>query len=204
MYLCWCPKARLLKLVDTQASTVHSKLRTSLKRLVRTTCVVLQITFDILRRRLNMENPHKQWLAVDLVRHVLGACGERLRPFRGDLIREVARVADKPNKKGSLPAQQNARKSALEFLQSCGQEGHQALTLVQSMQRGMPVNKNRPMHPMALQGMQGPYGTPYQTVPGGQPGSACPLAVSAVLHCRPVTSSSWCLVLVSLLPWASQ
>lgn len=127
----------------------------------------LQITFDILRRRLNMENPHKQWLAVDLVRHVLGTCPERLRPFRGDLIREVARVADKPNKKGPLAAQQNARKSALEFLQSCGQEGHQALTLVQSMQRGVPATRNRPMHGMD-------YNAPYYTTPNAGAVS-CPL-----------------------------
>jgi hypothetical protein len=120
---------------------------------------VLQITYDILRRRLNMENPHKQWLAVDLVRHVLGACADRMRPFRGDLIRDVAVVADKPNKKGSLPAQQNARKSALEFLQSCGQEGHQALTLVQSMQQGVAATRTRPMHG----GMD--YNTPYHTTP---------------------------------------
>ena len=120
-----------------------------------------------------MENPHKQWLAVDLVRHVLGACGDRLRPFRGDLIREVARVADKPNKKGSLPAQQNARKSALEFLQACGQEGHQALTLVQSMQRGLPAARNRPMQP----GME--YNAPFATNPraGGPGGAHCSLSM---------------------------
>ena len=132
----------------------------------------MQISFDILRRRLNMENPHKQWLAVDLVRHVLGACNDRLRPFRSDLIREVARVADKPNKKGSLPAQQNARKSALEFLQSCGQEGHQALTLVQNMQRGAAGGRNMPMGPMGMMGPGGmPYGQPYYTQPqqGAEP-----------------------------------
>jgi hypothetical protein len=116
-----------------------------------------------------MENPHKQWLAVDLVRHVLGTCAERLRPFRGDLIREVARVADKPNKKGPLAAQQNARKSALEFLQACGQEGYHALAIVQSMQRGLPASRTR-----ALQGMD--YNPPYYTTQptqSGKPSSGC-------------------------------
>jgi hypothetical protein len=132
-------------------------------------CVIpgcVQITFDILRRRLNMENPHKQWLAVDLVRHVLGTCAERLRPFRGDLIREVARVADKPNKKGHLASQQNARKSAIEFLQSCGQEGHQALTQVQSMQRGMPAARARNQRGMD-------YNAPYYTTQPSHPGELC-------------------------------
>ena len=134
----------------------------------------VQITYDILRRRLNMENPHKQWLAVDLVRHSLGQCPERLRPFRSDLIRDVARVADRPNTKGSLAAQQNARKSALEFLQSCGQEGHQALTLVQSLQRGTPSTRNRPIG-------AGDFTQPFYTTPQGAPGAAplpfCPPAL---------------------------
>ena len=107
----------------------------------------MQITYDILRRRLAMENPHKQWLAVDLVAHCLSQCAERLRPFRADLIRDVARVADRPNKRGTLPAQQNARTSALKFLQACGQEGHQALTLVQSLQRGSAAMRNVAMPP---------------------------------------------------------
>ena len=100
---------------------------------------------------------------------MLGASGDRLRPFRGDLIREVARVADKPNKKGPLPAQQNARKSALEFLQSCGQEGYQALTMVQSMQRGANM-RNQPMGPGMGPGIQD-YNSYYRTTPRqGQPG----------------------------------
>jgi hypothetical protein len=91
----------------------------------------MQSIFEILCWRLNMENPSKQWLAVELVSHLLEVCAEQLRPFRGDLIYAVACVAHKPNKKGSAKAQAHARRSANEFLQRCGQIGHLAFMRVQ-------------------------------------------------------------------------
>jgi hypothetical protein len=100
--------------------------------------------YDIIRRRLNMENPHKQWLAVDLVRRVLASCGERLRPFRTDLLVDVARVAVKPNKKGTIAAQQSARRAAIDLLHQCGDEGYQAMQIVRSQLGGLPAGFGLP------------------------------------------------------------
>jgi hypothetical protein len=115
-----------------------------------------------------MENPHKQWLAVDLTRHLLSACRERLRPYRTELLYHVARVAIKPNKKGPIVAQHNARKAASEYLLQCGDDGQNALRMAR-MQLGHNATQSMPLGPM---GGYGPDGTPlgypgmpYSTIP---------------------------------------
>lgn len=130
--------------------------------------VRLQVTYDIIRRRLQMENPHKQWLAVDLTRHLLSACNERLRPYRTELLYHVARVAIKPNKKGPITAQHKARKAATDYLHQCGEEGQNALRMARMQLGNFQQSGGLPVVPM---GPYGPDGHPmnpsgaYSTVP---------------------------------------
>lgn len=91
--------------------------------------VAPKIVCDILKRRLRMENPRKQWLAVDLVRNTLSKCPEKLRLYRHELLLEVAKVARKPNKKGTMAAQSAARRIAVEYLHSQGNEGVNAIRM---------------------------------------------------------------------------
>jgi hypothetical protein len=95
-----------------------------------------------------MENPHKQWLSVDLTRHLLSACGDRLRPYRTELLYHVARVAFKPNKKGPITAQHNARKAATDYLHQCGEEGQNALRMVRMQLGNFGNTQSMPIGPM--------------------------------------------------------
>ena len=132
------------------------------------TQIYAQVTYDIIRRRLQMENPHKQWLAVDMTRHLLSACHERLRPYRTELLYHVARVAIKPNKKGPITAQHKARKAATDYLHQCGEEGQNALRMARMQLGNFQQSGGMPIGPL---GPYGPDGHPmnptgaYSTVP---------------------------------------
>lgn len=143
----------------------------------------MQVTYDIIRRRLQMENPHKQWLAVDLTRHLLGACRERLRPYRTELLYHVARVAIKPNKKGPITAQHNARKAATDYLHQCGDEGQNALRMARMQLGNVGNTQSMPIGNMG--GFSGEGAPPgyFSTVP---PSCACPAwhpSRDAFRHC---------------------
>lgn len=96
----------------------------------------MQIVADILKRRLDMQNPHKQWLAVDLVGTVLGQCADHMRMYRTDMLAAVAKVSVKPNKRGPVEAKKAARRQAIEFLKSQGPEGLNAIRMASGVGGG--------------------------------------------------------------------
>lgn len=137
-----------------------------------------------------MENPHKQWLSVDLTRHLLSACRERLRPYRTELLYHVARVAIKPNKKGPFAAQHNARNAATDYLHQCGDEGQNALRMAR-MQLGHMATESMPMRPMGsyeadVNPMGGDPGMPYSrsTIPPCVFPPTVPLLLARLMLCQ--------------------
>ncbi|GMH35859.1 hypothetical protein BSKO_03727 [Bryopsis sp. KO-2023] len=79
----------------------------------------------VLRRRLRMENPHKQYLAVLLTRDVMMACARKIRTVYAELLYEIAVVAVQPSMPGT-PAARKAKQAALEVLRGHEQAGNSA------------------------------------------------------------------------------
>ncbi|KAG2443172.1 hypothetical protein HYH02_009249, partial [Chlamydomonas schloesseri] len=56
---------------------------------------------SLLKKRLRTDNPHKQWLAVQLVGRVLRDCSAGIGLHTEDVLQEVARVMARPAKADS-------------------------------------------------------------------------------------------------------
>ena len=112
-----------------------------------------------------MDKPHKQYLAIDLVRKVLVECSERMRMYRPELLNEVGKISFKPGKNGSLEAQRGAKKAAIDYLQSQGPEGQLAMQMAGNV--SATLNMQPYMTQPALQ-------SPHLLSPVGQSASRIP------------------------------
>ncbi|PNH03229.1 hypothetical protein TSOC_010737 [Tetrabaena socialis] len=81
----------------------------------------------LLRRRLRTDNPHKQWLAVNLVSRVLRDCSAL--GYQEELLQEVARTMARPAKPDS-DAGKVTRQAAKELLRGHGRAGTSAFRAV--------------------------------------------------------------------------
>ncbi|KIY99563.1 hypothetical protein MNEG_8398 [Monoraphidium neglectum] len=78
----------------------------------------------ILKKRLNMEHPQKQFLSVVLTAKVLREAGAAVGPYTEELLTEVARVAARPSY--NSPQAMRAKQAAMEVLRDYGRLGHDA------------------------------------------------------------------------------
>ncbi|GAX80931.1 hypothetical protein CEUSTIGMA_g8366.t1 [Chlamydomonas eustigma] len=117
----------------------------------------LQEVVGLLKARLHMDNPQKQFLAVKLIEQVMTDCSAVLGLYQSDILQAVAVVMNTPAKPGT-DAGRRARQAAMELLRKYGQAGTSAVRAVRSEAR--PV--------AAMTGYAGPppYGFP---PPGGPP-----------------------------------
>ncbi|PNW74097.1 hypothetical protein CHLRE_13g585100v5 [Chlamydomonas reinhardtii] len=77
---------------------------------------------SLLKKRLRTDNPHKQWLAVQLVGRVLRDCSAGIGLHTEDVLQEVARAMARPAKADS-DAGRITRQAAKELLRSFGRAG---------------------------------------------------------------------------------
>ncbi|KAG1668461.1 hypothetical protein FOA52_005234 [Chlamydomonas sp. UWO 241] len=110
----------------------------------------------LLRTRLRMDHPQKQYLAVHLVDQVLAGCNidGQMSAYRPEILQEVARVMAKPAKPDT-EAGKRARSTAKDLLRKYGQEGNDAFRA---------TNAGRPQMGHGAGMTQGPHGSmaPYQ------------------------------------------
>lgn len=117
---------------------------------------------SLLKARLRMDNPQKQFLAVHLVEQVLSDCSGVLGAYQQELLQEIARVMTRPAKP-ETDAGKRARQAAKELLRKYGQEGTSAFRAVHNEDR-----MHRPQHagqpgapPGTAYGVYGAYPPPY-------------------------------------------
>lgn len=97
---------------------------------------------QLLRQRMRMDNPHKQYLAVVLVRKVLMECGGVLGPYQQELLQEVARVAARPTGKDGMSGKL-AKEAAKDLLRMHGQLGQEAFQNVVRYEFPRPAQSAR-------------------------------------------------------------
>uniref|UniRef100_A0A061R6X8 VHS domain-containing protein n=1 Tax=Tetraselmis sp. GSL018 TaxID=582737 RepID=A0A061R6X8_9CHLO len=89
----------------------------------------------VLKRRLQLDNAHKQWLSVKLVSTVLQECPEQLSyGHKRSLLEAVAEVARKPSNKTVNPngetvseSGRKVKQAAMDLLRQHGADGQEAL-----------------------------------------------------------------------------
>ena len=93
-----------------------------------------------LKKRLNMEHPQKQYLAVVLTAKVLREAGAAVGMYQAQLLQEVARVAARPSY--NSPQAARAKQAAMEMLRDYGPLGQEAFRAIAS-----PAAFARPPYP---------------------------------------------------------
>mmetsp|Transcript_10305 Transcript_10305/g.19013 ORF Transcript_10305/g.19013 Transcript_10305/m.19013 type:complete len:812 (-) Transcript_10305:1299-3734(-) len=113
----------------------------------------------LLKQRLSMDNPLKQWLAIHLVRKVLHNCQASLGFYHEDLLREVAKVMSRPSHQSSEMGIRT-RQEAKELLREFGRAGINAFRATRGQYRqniyGPSVVNGTVVPGYALQGQSPP------------------------------------------------
>ncbi|CAD7699393.1 unnamed protein product [Ostreobium quekettii] len=86
---------------------------------------------SVLRKRLRSDNPHKQYLAVHLTKHILAKCTTRVKAENifAEILFEVAVVAASPSRP-ETPEAKIAKKAAFDVLRGNGKAGQAAFRAV--------------------------------------------------------------------------
>mmetsp|Transcript_32751 Transcript_32751/g.72344 ORF Transcript_32751/g.72344 Transcript_32751/m.72344 type:complete len:639 (-) Transcript_32751:491-2407(-) len=90
---------------------------------------------SMLKARLRMDHPQKQWLAVKLMEQVMQECHTVLGGYQEEFLQEVARVMARPAKPDT-DAGKRARQAAKELLRKYGRAGTDAFRQIN--QEGLP------------------------------------------------------------------
>ena len=83
----------------------------------------------MIKDRLRLSNPHKQWLALKLLEVILENCRDTIGFLQPDLLQEVARVMYEPSKPETEEGKK-VRFTAKELLKKYGQAGTNAFRAV--------------------------------------------------------------------------
>ncbi|KAG2497188.1 hypothetical protein HYH03_004777 [Edaphochlamys debaryana] len=84
---------------------------------------------SLLKKRLRTDNPHKQWLAVQLVGRVMRDCAGAVGAHTEELLQEVARTMQRPARPDTEQGRLT-RQAAKELLRSYGRAGTTAFRAV--------------------------------------------------------------------------
>ncbi|CAD7702292.1 unnamed protein product [Ostreobium quekettii] len=112
-----------------------------------------EVLVSVLKKRLRSDNPHKQYLAVQLTKHILAKCATRVKSqnILQDILAEVAAVAAYPSKPDTAEAK-GARIAAYDVLRGHGKAGEAAFKAVTGMDYSQHWN-------MGMQASAGPTST---------------------------------------------
>ncbi|KAF6252874.1 hypothetical protein COO60DRAFT_490623 [Scenedesmus sp. NREL 46B-D3] len=112
------------------AGCVHDQLRNARPFAAKDACTCL-------KRRLQMDHPQKQYLAIILTSKVLQECHAALGPYQGELLQEVAYILR--TVRSSSPAAARTRQVAMDVLRHFGSAGGDAYRVARQQGGGAPA-----------------------------------------------------------------